>query len=132
MRALLRGGELDGERILRAGDRPSSLFSDHLDGRRCPEVMRSALPELTNDVPALPVRQGWGLGLQPPARGHTGHAPRRHRLDWAGLFNCYYWIDRATGVSAAIFTQLLPFFDARTVQSMLELNGAVFGAVEGS
>jgi hypothetical protein len=51
---------------------------------------------------------------------------------WAGLFNCYYWIDRATGVSAAIFTQLLPFFDARTVQSMLELNGAVFGAVEGS
>jgi methyl acetate hydrolase len=130
MRALLRDGELDGERILRP-ETVQLAFTDYLDGLPLPEVMRSALPELTNDVPALPVPQGWGLGLNLLLQDIPGMR-RAGTGSWAGLFNCYYWIDRATGVSVAIFTQLLPFFDARTVQSMLELNGAVFGAVEGS
>ncbi|HEY5261572.1 MAG TPA: serine hydrolase [Solirubrobacteraceae bacterium] len=88
----------------------------------------SALPQLTNDVPALPLAQGWGLGLQllledmpGMRRSGTGH--------WAGLFNCYYWIDPATGIAAAILTQVLPFFDARIVETMLAFNAALFSTV---
>src|SRR5205807_4529120 len=62
MRALLRGGELDGERILEA-DTVELMFTDHLDGLSLPDVMRSAIPELTHDVPAMPFRQGFGLGF---------------------------------------------------------------------
>ena len=32
--------------------------------------------------------------------------------DWAGLPNCYYWIDRSAGVCGAVLTQVFPFFDA--------------------
>ena len=128
LRALLRGGELDGERIL-APETTELMFSDHLNGAPLPEIMRSALPELTNDVPALPVPQGWGLGLNLLLQDIPGMR-RAGTGSWAGLFNCYYWIDRATGVTAAILTQVLPFFDARIVQTMLELNGAVFSGVE--
>jgi methyl acetate hydrolase len=130
MRALLRDGELDGERILRP-ETVQLAFTDHLDGLPLPEITRSALPELTNDVPALPVLQGWGLGLNLLLQGIPGMR-RAGTGSWVGLFNCYYWIDRATGVTAAIFTQVLPFFDARIVQTMLELNGAVFSGMEES
>jgi len=130
MRALLRGGELDGERIL-APETTELMFSDHLNGAPLPEIMRSALPELTNDVPALPVPQGWGLGLNLLLEDIPGMR-RAGTGSWAGLFNCYYWIDRATGVTAAIFTQVLPFFDMRIVQTMLKFNGAVFSGVQDS
>ena len=55
------------------------MFTDHLEGAPLPEVMTSAIPELTNDVPSLPFRQGWGLGLAPDARGRSRHAAGRHR-----------------------------------------------------
>jgi len=127
-RALLRGGELDGERILRP-EAVELLFTDHLNGLELPDVMPSAVAELTNDVPSLKgVRQGFGLGLhllleEIPGRRRAGTG------DWAGLFNCFYWIDRATGIAAALLTQVLPFFDQRIVKTMLAFNGAVFAAV---
>lgn len=128
MRALLRDGELDGERILRP-ETVELMFSDHLSGAPLPEIMRSAVPELTNDVPSLPVRQGWGLGFNLLLEDIPGMR-RAGTGSWAGLFNCYYWIDHATGVTVALLTQVLPFFDARIVQTMLALNGALFSAVE--
>ncbi len=127
-RALLRGGELDGERILRP-ETVELLFTDRLNGLELPDVTPSAVAELSNDVPSLKgVRQGFGLGLHVLLE----HIPGRRRAgtgDWAGLFNCYYWIDRATGVAAALLTQVLPFFDERIVKAMLAFNGAVFAAV---
>jgi CubicO group peptidase (beta-lactamase class C family) len=127
MRMLLRGGELDGERILRT-ETIELMFTDHLDGLELPDVMTSALPELTNDVPAMPFRQGFGLGLHLvfediPGMRHAGTG------DWAGLFNCYYWIDRATGVAGAFLTQVLPFFDGRIVETALGFEAAVYAEV---
>src|SRR3712207_6873268 len=42
--------------------------------------------------------------------------------NWAGLFNCYYWLDRESGVAAALMTQLLPFFDLRSEEHTSELQ----------
>jgi methyl acetate hydrolase len=84
-RALLRDGELDGERILRP-ETVELAFSDHLDGAPLPAVMRSALPELTNEVPSMPLRQGWGLGLHLMLEDLPGFR-RAGTGDWAGLFN---------------------------------------------
>jgi methyl acetate hydrolase len=127
LRCLLNGGELDGARILQP-DSVNLMFTDHLGGAALPEIMRSAIPELTNDVPAMPFRQGWGLGLHLtledlPGMRHAGSG------DWAGLFNSYYWVDRTSGIAAAIFTQLLPFFDARMVGTLLEFEQAVYAQV---
>ena len=40
-------------------------------------------------------------------------------MSWAGLLNCYFWLDPVKKVTGALFTQLLPFFDDRVVA----LNG---------
>jgi methyl acetate hydrolase len=127
MRALLRGGELDGQRVL-SSETVELAFSDHLDGIELPEVMRSAVPELTNDVPSLPVAQGFGLGFHLVLEDIPGMR-RSGTGDWAGLFNCYYWVDRAAGVAGAFLTQVLPFFDARIVERALGFEAAIYAQV---
>jgi methyl acetate hydrolase len=127
MRALLRGGELDGERVLRS-ETVEMAFTDHLNGSPMPEVTRSAVPELSNDIPAWPVAEGWGLGFHlvledVPEMRHAGTG------DWAGMANCYFWIDRSTGVAGALLTQVLPFYDARIVETAASFEQAVYAEV---
>jgi methyl acetate hydrolase len=124
LRALLRGGELDGQRILEP-ETVDLMFTDHLDGIVQPDVLRSAVPQLVNDVPSLPIRQGWGLGLH--VRHETVPGMRLAGSgDWAGLFNCYYWVDRDSGVSAALLTQVLPFFDPGVIETLLGVELSLY------
>src|SRR5207248_2714851 len=127
MRALMRGGELDGERILKS-EIAELMFTDHLDGLSLPEVMRSAIPELSLDVPALPFRQGFGLGLHVVLEDIPGMR-RAGTGSWSGLFNCYYWIDRATGIAGVFLTQVLPFFDSQVLEAALGFEAAVYAEV---
>jgi methyl acetate hydrolase len=103
-------------------------LQNHLRGIKLPELIKSMMPELSNDVPALPVPQSWGLGFHltladlPGMRSHgTG--------DWAGVFNSYYWIDRSRGVGGVLMTQLLPFFDMPVVEMLLGFETAVYQQV---
>ncbi len=77
LRALLRGGELEGERVLT----PESVelaFSDHLHGAPLPaEGSKSAVPELSQRRSGAAVQAGLRARLQSDARGPPGHAPRR-------------------------------------------------------
>jgi methyl acetate hydrolase len=127
MRAMLRDGELDGHRVL-APETVKLAFTDHLNGIPLPEVMRSAIPELTNDVPSLPVAQGFGLGFHLMLEDLPGMR-RAGTGDWAGLANCYYWIDRATGVAGAFLTQVLPFYDARIVETAVGFEQGIYAVL---
>src|SRR3954466_11562300 len=126
-RMLLRGGELDGERILEA-DTVELMFTDHLHGAPLPEVMESAVPELAKDVPAMPFTQGWGLGLHLLLED-IPNMRRAGSGGWAGLFNSYFWIARRSGLTATLMTQLLPFFDDRMVETLLGFEAAVYAQV---
>ena len=127
MRALLRGGELDGERVLRP-ETVELAFTDQLQGIPLPEVVHSAVPELSNDIVAWPVAQSWGLGFHLVLED----VPEMRRAgtgDWAGLANCYFWIDRSTGVAGAFLTQVLPFFDDRIVETAAAFEQGVYAEV---
>lgn len=127
MAALLGDGELDGNRILQ----PATVelaFSDHLDGIALPTVMESALPELANDIPSLPFSQGWGLGFHLFTEDLPGMR-RSGSGDWAGLLNCYFWLDRTSGVAVAFLTQVLPFFDQRIVETLAAIEQATYAGI---
>jgi methyl acetate hydrolase len=52
----------------------------------------------------------WGLGLhlnteQQPGMRAAGSGA------WAGIFNTFFWVDPASGVTGAIYTQTLPFVE---------------------
>lgn len=123
-RAWLNGGELDGTRILKE-ETVDLALRDHLDGAPLPKKMEPTIPELTNPVELLDVPQGWGLGfhlyfVDLPGMRSAGSA------DWSGLFNSFFWIDRKAGIAAVIATQLLPFFDAKMVETILNFEAAVY------
>jgi methyl acetate hydrolase len=127
IRAMLRDGELDGVRVLDAAT-VHMAFTDQLNGVALPQIMESADPILTNDVPIMPVHQGWGLGfhligIDIPNMRSAGTG------DWAGLFNCFYWIDRKAGIGGALMTQVLPFFDLPVIETLLNFELAVYAQV---
>ncbi|KFG94761.1 beta-lactamase [Burkholderia paludis] len=103
-------------------------LQNHLGPIKLPELMKSTLPGLSNDVPAAPVPQGWGLGFHltlddvPGMRGNG-------TADWAGVFNSYYWIDHSKGIGAVLMTQLLPFFDMPVVETLIGFETAVYQQV---
>jgi len=104
------------------------MFTNALGDIELPELIRSADPVFSNDIPSPPFPQGWGLGVHLTLVDLPGMR-RAGTGDWAGLFNSYYWIDRASGVAGAIFTQLLPFFDQRVVEAAIGFEQAVYAEV---
>lgn len=117
----------DGCAVLKIASKQLAL-QDHLAGIKLPELLKSAMPELSNDVPAGPVPQSWGLGFHLmlanlPGMRSAGTA------DWAGLFNSYYWIDRSKGIGGVLMTQLLPFFDMPVVETFMGFERAVYQQV---
>jgi CubicO group peptidase (beta-lactamase class C family) len=127
MAMLLAGGELAGARVMRQ-DTVDLMFTDHLGGIPMPEGSTSTMPELSNDVPPLPFADTFGLGLHI----FTEDLPGMRRAgsgDWSGLCNCYYWIDRASGIAGAFFTQVVPFYDAQVLQPVIEAEQAVYAEI---
>ena len=127
IRAWLNDGELDGARVLSA-ETVATAFEDHIEGIPLPELMTSCVPELSNDVPSLPIPQGWGLGfhlvkVDVPGMRSAGTG------DWAGIFNTYYWIDRAAKIGGLFMTQVLPFYDEKIVETLLGFEVAVYSQV---
>jgi methyl acetate hydrolase len=120
VRMLLRGGELDGVRVLK-GETVAEMARNQVAPLRAGK-MGSAMPELAAPYDTFPDQHtGWGLGfLINPEQGPHGRSPGS--LAWAGIFNSYYWIDPAKGVGGVFMSQLAPFGDPGAL--------AAFGALE--
>ncbi len=107
-RALLRGGELDGERILQAATVDAS-FSNQIGDLDFPAVIETAEPPTSDSLRVGPGYK-WGYGLLL----NTHDVPGRRRAGsgaWAGLLNTHFFVDRTTGVCASIYTNSLPFIE---------------------
>lgn len=126
-RALLRGGELDGARIL-AEETVEAAFTNQIGDLGFPAEITTADPAITDDFAAGPgLKWGYGLLL------NTEDVPGGRRAGsgaWAGLFNTHFWVDRTSGVCASIYTNSLPFV---TRDDALKLYGdfeqAVYAAL---
>jgi CubicO group peptidase (beta-lactamase class C family) len=87
------------------------------------------MPELThpaNFFPGMP--QKWGLGfLMNTAQTPQGRSPAS--LAWAGLANTFFWIDPTQRVTGVFLTQILPFFDPKTIALFRAYEAAVYQAL---
>jgi CubicO group peptidase (beta-lactamase class C family) len=107
-RALLRGGELDGQRILQEST-VDAAFTNQIGDLDFPAVIETADPPITDSLRVGPGHK-WGYGLLL----NTDDVPGRRRAGtgaWAGLFNTHFFVDRTTGVCASIYTNSLPFIE---------------------
>lgn len=106
-RTLLGNGtSSDGVKILESHT-VDAAFSNQIGDLDFPEALATADPQSSNTL-ALGRGFKWGYGLLL----NTHDIPGQRRAwsgAWAGLLNTHFWVDRTTGVTAAIYSQFLPF-----------------------
>jgi methyl acetate hydrolase len=124
-RMLLGGGELDGIRIL-SPDTVDAAFTNQLGDLDFPAEMPTAHPELSAAVNLGPgLKWGWGLLLNPqPLPGMRA----AWSGSWSGLFNTHFWIDRASGVTGAIYSQTLPLADPAAFEMYVNFEVALYAS----
>ena len=124
-RMLLGGGELGGERILER-QTVKDAFRNQIGPLDFPAEIRSADPPVTCDINLGPDLK-WGLGLLVNQEGIPGmRAPGSGA--WAGLFNTHFWVDPTSRLTAAIYTQLLPFADPPAFQLLVDYELALYAS----
>jgi CubicO group peptidase (beta-lactamase class C family) len=126
IRMLLRGGSLDGVRILRP-DTVASMGQNQIGDIEA-GVLKSMVPASSNDVDFFPgTSLKWGLGhminMQPVPDGRSAGS-----LTWGGLFNTYYWIDPGRRIAAVFMTQVLPFADHRSLRIYRQFERGIYAA----
>ena len=73
-------------------------------------------------------RMGWGYGFV--INADAGPAGRSAgSLAWAGLPNCYYWLDPARKVAALMMTQVLPFADPAVLGALGRFEAALYAGL---
>jgi CubicO group peptidase (beta-lactamase class C family) len=126
LQALLRGGELDGRRILAA--ETVDLMAQKHTGKLIIPPMRTAYPFLSADCDFFPGQpKHWGLGFLINATDVPG-GRRAGSMAWAGVFNTHYWVDRRAGFAGLLLTQLLPFCDPAFLTLYADVERAMYQA----
>ncbi len=120
LRMILRGGELDGVRILRA-DTVAAMAANQI-GDRAGGRLDTSNPAITLPYDPLPGQvAGWSLlgahnAAAVPGARHAGSA------SWAGVAGTLFWVDPEADLCGVLIAQLLPFGDPalRAVQLAFE------------
>jgi len=118
------GASPGGARILKP--QTVARMRDNHIGNLTVGPLQSANALMTNPFEPMPgVTKRWGLGFlineDPGPAGRSAGS-----LAWAGLANCYYWIDPGTGAAGVMFAQVLPFADERILGTFETLERAVY------
>lgn len=124
--ALLRGGELNGTRILSAKT-VDEAFSNQIGALDFPAEIPTADPVSSGPLNLGPGYK-WGYGLLL----NTADLPGRRRAysgAWAGLFNTHFWIDRDSGICGSIYSSSLPFITPEALQLYLDYETALYAAI---
>jgi CubicO group peptidase (beta-lactamase class C family) len=126
-RMILNGGAARGERILRP-ETVALMGMNHMGDCRV-RMLKTALPARSNDAEFFPgVPKAWSLAfqinLQPAPTGRAAGS-----MSWAGLTNCYYWIDPMSNLAGVYMTQILPFADAKSLPLFNAFESAVYSSL---
>jgi methyl acetate hydrolase len=121
-RALLRGGELDGMRIL-SEELVAEMFVPQTGHIRV-QYIATAVPEASADVHIID-GQRWGLAFPLTESSRPGMRPAGSG-GWGGLWNTFYWLDPVNGITAGFYTQTLPFCDPGVIEAYEAFERAVY------
>lgn len=124
MRMILNRGTLDGERII-SPDTVAAMARNQIGPIRAGRL-ESVAPLLACNYDPFPAMHcGWGLGfLINPEAGPDGRAAGS--LTWAGLPNCYFWIDPASDLAGLVMMQFLPFADQAALRVLAAVESSVY------
>ena len=124
LQMLLNGGSMSGATLLKP-ETVDVMFGNNI-GEIQPGALTTRMPTLSNTADmSFGVPATFGLGLLIHPSGIAG-GRRADTGSWAGLFNSYYWVDRVSGLYGIFGTQILPFYDADAIETLLDFEQAVY------
>ncbi|MFC3058918.1 serine hydrolase domain-containing protein [Paenirhodobacter populi] len=103
-----------------------------LESRHKVGMLPGVIPSLSNDAEFFPgLKKGWSYTFMTNEEQAPTGRPKG-AIGWAGLANLFYWIDRQNGIGGYWATQILPFGDATSFTGYLNLESAVYSALQGA
>lgn len=89
-------------------------------------MLPGTIPTISNDAEFFPgQKKDWSYTFMVNSEeAPTGRSAGS--LGWAGLANCFFWIDRKNGVGGYWATQILPFLDPKSFPAYLDFESAVY------
>ncbi len=95
-------------------------------------MLPGVIPSLSNDAEFFPgLAKDWSYTFMVNSEEAPTGRPAG-AIGWAGLANCFYWIDRANGVGGYWATQILPFADPESFTGYMDFETAVYQALANS
>jgi len=127
MRMWLNDGDGEFGRVLKPETVRMAEMSGLGDVRM--KMLPGVIPELSNDAEFFPGEpKSWAMTFMVnETDAHTGRPAGS--LSWAGLANCFFWIDRKNGVAGYWATQILPFIDGVSYPGYLEFESSVYRTI---
>jgi methyl acetate hydrolase len=122
-RAILSGGnDLLGQETFTA------LTTNQIGGLEV-TPLSSAVPAASRNIHLYPgMSLKWTLGFLLNTEA-TAEGRAAGSLAWAGLSNCYYWIDRTRDVCGVFISGLLPFGDEAALSAFRAYEAAVYQTI---
>lgn len=128
LQMLVNSGTHRGERILRANT-VETMFRNHIGDLQVTE-MKTAQPAWSNSFDQFSgTPHKWGLSLDINSKPGP-HGRSAGSGSWAGLLNTYFWVDPVKRVAGSLFTQMLPFYDARVVNLYGQFEQALYDGLQ--
>jgi len=120
---ILHHGTFNGNQVLKP-ETVATMSQNQMAEIDCVEL-KTAMPFYSNNADFFPgMKQKWGLSFlintEPTPEGRSAGS-----LAWAGLSNCYFWIDPVKRVTGAFMTQIFPFFDHQAIKLFRAFESAV-------
>ncbi len=127
LQMLLRGGAMNGVRVLKS-ETVATMMQNQIGELNVGETV-TAQPAFSRSFDQFPGQpHKWGYSFDINTRpGPNGRAPGS--ISWAGLLNCYFWLDPRKAVTGALFTQILPFYDERVVALYGEFERGLYAGL---
>ena len=123
LRCLMRGGELDGVRLLNE-DSIAEITRNQIGDFEA-RMQRTAFSDRSNDFVFMDGSQKFGFGVMIETRGRPGMRASGS-WSWGGIVNTYFWVDPVHGLAAVLMLQLAPFASRASIDMLRSFEAAVY------
>ncbi len=95
------------------------------------ETMPAAIPARSATFPFGAGKDKFGLGFQITVTdGASTHERGAGSYTWAGINNTHFWVDPKNGIGVVILTQVLPFYNAVSMDVMKRFEKLIYEHLE--
>lgn len=122
---LLNEGRWHGQQLLKP--ETVRLMTSNQIGSVVVDTMPAAIPARSASFPFGAGKDKFGLGFQiTVADGTRTHERGTRSYTWGGINNTHFWVDPKNEIGAVILTQVLPFYNATSMDVMKRFEKLIY------